>query len=119
MYDRFGTANPRAGGYQEHGFNPFGNFDPFGDMFENFGFNFGNNRQQQRSRGRDIVMRLGITIYESIFGSKKHLEYSYQILQNCQDSNAQYLYENTIHPLEELIETGKKTAKKNLQKNSR
>jgi molecular chaperone DnaJ len=78
-YDQFGTANPKVSPFGGSGFNPFDIFDNLG-----FNFNFGGGRTHNTvSKGRDIGLILGITLYESIFGTQKNIKYSYKI--QCTD----------------------------------
>jgi molecular chaperone DnaJ len=78
LYDRFGHNGP-AGGM---GFDPFGNADPFGSIFEAF-FGGANQRQGQRGpmRGADLRYTLSITFEEAVFGAEKEIEYRRH--ENC------------------------------------
>lgn len=65
MYDQYGTVNPQQQrGHQ--GFNPFGNDSPFGDMFSQFGFNTGPQRQ---FRNPDAQVTLKIPMDKAFTGT--------------------------------------------------
>lgn len=59
----------------QHGF-PGGGFNPQQGDFDSFFHSF--MRRGQPRRGRNIQYRLSISLYDSIFGTKKDIEYSYQ-----------------------------------------
>lgn len=72
MYDRFGHNG--VGGTP--GFDPFGNSDPFGSIFEAF-FGGAGARQANRGpqRGPDLRYNLQISFEEAIFGAEKEIEF--------------------------------------------
>jgi molecular chaperone DnaJ len=77
VYDRFGHNGPAG-----QGFDPFGNADPFGSIFEAF-FGGATQRQAQRGplRGADLRYTLSVTFEEAIFGVEKEIEYRRH--ENC------------------------------------
>lgn len=67
-YDKFGTADPSAGGFTNGGFSP--NDFGFGDIFDMF---FGGGRRQNPNaprQGEDLEFRLNIDLKEAVFGKK-------------------------------------------------
>ncbi|MFL5801001.1 MAG: molecular chaperone DnaJ [Roseiflexaceae bacterium] len=87
IYDRFGHNGP-AGGM---GFDPFGNTDPFGSIFEAF-FGGAAQRQAQRGpmRGADLRYTLSITFEEAVFGVEKEIEYRrHEVCPACRGSGAE------------------------------
>jgi molecular chaperone DnaJ len=74
MYDRFGTADPRAGGG--------GYGDPFGgmgaeDLFSVFfGGGFGGQTQTAPTHGRDMAAQVAVTLEEAASGADKEITYS-------------------------------------------
>lgn len=74
MYDQYGTADPRGGGYSG---TDFGDFAGFGmeDLFSMFfggGGGFGGQRRA-RTEGRDIVANITITLEEAASGVTKEV----------------------------------------------
>lgn len=73
-YDQFGTENPQQGGFGGFpGFPGFGGFNPFG-----FDFNpFGNNRRPRTvERGKDIQIKVKISVEELFTGVNKKIKYN-------------------------------------------
>jgi molecular chaperone DnaJ len=80
QYD-FQRSGRGHGGFPGFDFNMGGpgNFD---SIFEQF-----MGRRHQPRRGGNIQTKIGISLYESIFGTKKEIEYSYRIAcQNCKET---------------------------------
>jgi len=81
MYDQFGSEDgPFGGVHAEHGRStqgaPFGaqGFEGFGDIFETFfGGGGAGGRRQADTRGRDVEVRIEISLLESFQGTKKTL----------------------------------------------
>lgn len=76
-YDRYGTADPSQGGYQQYSNFDFGDMGGFGDIFENFfGGGFGGSSSSRRNaprKGRDIEHIINITFEESMEGTEKEV----------------------------------------------
>jgi molecular chaperone DnaJ len=81
-YDRFGTTEPRQGGFGGGfgGFNMDDIFSQFGDIFGSRG----NPQQHQRrqAKGGDLRIKVSLTINEIIDGCTKKLKYKRQ--ETCQ-----------------------------------
>src|SRR5205807_1799836 len=75
QYERFGSAEPGAGGFGGFNGQGFGGFD-MGDLSEAFGdmFGFGGARQQRQARGGDIEVNLNISFHDAAFGAEKTIE---------------------------------------------
>ncbi|MBI2767783.1 MAG: molecular chaperone DnaJ [Chloroflexi bacterium] len=78
-YDRFGHAavdGSNGGGPQ--GFDGFGNFDGFGDIFDAFfgGNARGGRRRRGPARGADLRYNLRLTFEEAVFGTEKEIEFN-------------------------------------------
>jgi molecular chaperone DnaJ len=80
LYDRFGHNGPAVGGA---GYDPFGNADPFGSIFEAFFGGGSGQRQTQRGpqRGADLRYTLSLSFEEAVFGIEKEIEYRRH--ENC------------------------------------
>lgn len=74
-YDTFGDEN--GGGHSGFGgFNPFEGFNPFADFFGHRG---GQQRQQSVQPGRDIQMKIPVTIKDIFNGTKRSVKYKKQV----------------------------------------
>ncbi|MEN6431260.1 MAG: molecular chaperone DnaJ [Coriobacteriales bacterium] len=77
MYDRYGTAEPRATGFGGGGFGDFGDLFGVGDIFETFfgGGGFGG-AQRARVDGRDMHIQATVTLLEAATGVEKDLTFT-------------------------------------------
>ena len=86
-YDRYGDAEGPAGFGSDYVdmSDIFGGGFGFGDIFDSFfgGGGRGGGQQQQRTRGRDMAIRLSVTLEEAASGCTKTI--SYQRLAPCDD----------------------------------
>lgn len=82
MYDSGVDPNQQAPG--PGGFGGFGRgADPFADMFSRFNMNFGRGQQQQQERQQIVNVNISISLYDSIFGVDKNIEFSYKPICNA------------------------------------
>jgi molecular chaperone DnaJ len=87
QYDQFGHDafnQGSGGGFSGFDFSDFDFSDIFGDLFGNsFGFNFGgrNNNSSRATKGRDSIIRMGLTFEEAIFGTEKEIKVD--LLETC------------------------------------
>ncbi|MBI1800065.1 MAG: molecular chaperone DnaJ [Chloroflexi bacterium] len=90
LYDRFGHAGPRGGGFSATDFEGFTGFsDIFEDLFGGFTRNTASQRRAPR-RGADLRHVLNITFEEAVFGADKEIEVlSYDTCTTCQGSGAE------------------------------
>jgi molecular chaperone DnaJ len=73
MYDQFGHAGPGMGAGA--GFENFGNFGGFSDIFQTFfGGQTGGGGRRGPQRGSDLRYNLTLTFEEAVFGCEKELE---------------------------------------------
>ena len=84
-YDRFGTtgnqgANPFGGGFEDV-------FSQFGDMFGGFGGQYRGHRQARRVRGRDLRIKVEITLEEAFEGLYKKIKINRNIKCGTCDGN--------------------------------
>ena len=97
QYDRFGHAafDPAAGaggGAGFGGFGDFGGFGGFGDIFSSFfgGGGGGGSSRQGPEDGDDILVRVGLTFEEAVFGCKKDITYNHiEACGECHGSGAE------------------------------
>jgi molecular chaperone DnaJ len=85
-YDMFGDENGQASGMG--GFNPFGGgFNPFGDFFNPFGGGARHSSFNNVQPGKNIQMKIPVTIEELFNGLKKTVKYTKQVrCINCHGS---------------------------------
>jgi molecular chaperone DnaJ len=69
QYDRFGHADT-------HGIPNFGDFAPFGDLFEAF-FGGGGRARTQPERGADLRYDLNVTLEEVLAGSEREIAFTH------------------------------------------
>ena len=77
-YDRFGHAAV-SGGAGAGGYDPFGGFGSFSDIFETFfsssmGGTSGATARRQQQRGSHLAYRMSIEFEEAVFGTEKEVE---------------------------------------------
>ncbi len=87
QYDQYGHAafdgSSGGGGFD---FSGFDFSDIFGDnMFGGFGFNFGGNSQNRKTKGRDSVLRINLTFEESVKGIKRTI--NVDTTEKCDECN--------------------------------
>lgn len=96
-YDRFGHAGVDPSGFGGQGFGGFGGFSGFDDIFDIFGGAFGGgfgSRGSQRNpnaptKGADIQVNQTITFEEAVFGVKKDIELTKDVIcETCHGSGA-------------------------------
>lgn len=87
-YDQYGyegikgNFHGRGGGFSWDDFHHAGDFDDiFGDLFGSL-FGMGGGRRQRVPRGRDLRLRLDVTLEEVLFGKEKEL--SLRRLERCE-----------------------------------
>jgi molecular chaperone DnaJ len=82
-YDRFGHAGVEGSGAGPQGFDGFGNFEGFGDIFDAFfgGGQRGGRRRRGPARGADLRYNLRISFEEAVFGVDKDIEF--QRMERC------------------------------------
>ena len=80
-----GFGGGQAGGWDFNGFNNFtGNFEgvefDFGDVFDQF-FSGGSQQQSEaRNRGRDIEMRVDVTLEEAFSGTQREVSFATEVI---------------------------------------
>jgi molecular chaperone DnaJ len=74
MYDRFGHAGARAGGFENVDFGFPDISDIFDDLFAGFGMRTGTAARRGPRRGADLRYDLSLSFEEAIFGCDKALE---------------------------------------------
>ncbi len=78
-YDRFGHAGVEQGGTAAGGFEGFGHFDGFGDIFDAFfggaARGGGGRRRRGPARGADLRYNLRLSFEEAVFGAEKEIEF--------------------------------------------
>ncbi len=75
QYDRFGHAGMNSGGY-DRPFDGFDVFGGFGDIFESFFGDAGEQRSRRPRQGSDIQQRVTLTFEEAAFGVEREVEVS-------------------------------------------
>lgn len=77
MYDSGVDPNQDRSG--PGGFGGFGRgHDPFADIFSRFNMNFGGRQQQENNRQQVVNVNISISLYDSIFGVDRSVEFSYK-----------------------------------------
>ena len=84
-YDRFGSANPNAGFQGFRGAEDI--FSQFGDMFGGFGGQQSGRQQRRKVRGRDLRIRVEITLEEAFEGLEKKITLNRNIKCGTCDGN--------------------------------
>ncbi|MDO8670493.1 MAG: molecular chaperone DnaJ [Dehalococcoidia bacterium] len=87
-YDHFGHTSGQAGG--QGGFEGFGPFTGFGDIFETFFGGAATANRRGPQRGVDLRYDLTINFEEAVFGSDKELELPrIEVCSTCKGSRAE------------------------------